>query len=143
MFSTSHIHPMVVHFPIALILTGFVFDVVYLFFKREQCLSKAGLYLMILGTLGAGLAFASGHLFTDELNEGEVARVFNLHENWALITVIVMTLCSIVRIYLMRAGKGQTTLKWVSFGLYLAGAIAVSLTGFMGGNMVYKYIMGI
>jgi len=42
MFEASHIHPMLVHFPIALIMAGFLFDVIFLVFKKEQCLSKAG-----------------------------------------------------------------------------------------------------
>ena len=31
MFDTSHLHPMIVHFPIALITVGFIADVVFLF----------------------------------------------------------------------------------------------------------------
>jgi hypothetical protein len=54
MFNSAHFHPMIVHFPVALILVGFLADVVFLFLKKELCLSKMGLYLMVLGTLKAG-----------------------------------------------------------------------------------------
>jgi uncharacterized membrane protein len=64
MFETSHLHPMIVHFPIALIIVGFFADVVYLFFKDEKCLSKAGFYLMVLGALAAIAAWSTGQLFT-------------------------------------------------------------------------------
>jgi uncharacterized membrane protein len=42
MFTTSHFHPMLVHFPIALIMIGFLAEVISLFVKKEACLSFAG-----------------------------------------------------------------------------------------------------
>jgi uncharacterized membrane protein len=142
MFNTDHLHPMIVHFPVALILIGFLADVVYLFFKKEKCLSKTGFYLMILGTLGAAAAFTTGHLFTSEPAEGEIVKVYSQHETGALITLIIMSIGSIVRIYYVVKKKEETPLKWIVFGLYLLGTIAVSFTGFMGGSMVYDYMMG-
>lgn len=142
MFEASHIHPMVVHFPIALLLLGFLFDFVYLFIKKDHCLSKAGMYLMILGTLGAGVALASGFLFTTALTDGEVAKIYDRHKIGALITLIIMTISASVRIILEVKKKEETSLKWVSFGLYFLGTAAVSFTGLMGGTMVYKYLLG-
>jgi len=134
---------MVVHFPVALIAVGFLFDLAYIFYKKEFCLSRAGFYLMILGTLGAIAAFTSGHLFTDEPTQGAILTVFTKHENAALITLIAMILASIVRTYLVITKKEETPLKWLSFCLYLIGFCAVGFTGFMGGTMVYNYMLGI
>jgi uncharacterized membrane protein len=143
MFDTSHFHPMIVHFPVALIAVGFLLDLAYLFYKKEFCLSKAGFYLMILGTLGAIAAFTTGHLFTDQPTQGEILGAFEKHETAALITMIVMILASIVRLYLVISKKEETNLKWLSFCLYLIGFCAVGFTGFMGGTMVYNYMLGI
>ena len=85
MFDTSHLHPLLVHFPIALIIVGFFADVVFLFFKSEKCLSKTGFYLMVLGALAAIAAWTTGQLFTDEPSQGEIAKVFERHETGALI----------------------------------------------------------
>jgi uncharacterized membrane protein len=142
MFSTSHIHPLVVHFPIALLLVGFLFDAVYLFLKKDRCLSKAGMYLMILGTLGAGVALASGYLFTTPFTDGDIAKIYDRHKMGALLTLIVMFIGTTVRIILAVKQKEETSLKWVSFGLYFLGTVFVSFTGFMGGTMVYQYILG-
>ena len=60
MFNTDHLHPIIVHFPVALIIVGFFAEVASLFFKKEKCLSKTGFYLMMLGTLGAIAAWSSG-----------------------------------------------------------------------------------
>jgi uncharacterized membrane protein len=143
MFETSHFHPMLVHFPVALIAVGFLFDLAYIFYKKEFCLSKAGFFLMILGTLGAIAAYTTGQFFTDHPTQGEILAAFQKHETAALITMIAMILASIVRIYLVMSKKEESSLKWLSFILYLIGFCAVGYTGFMGGTMVYNFMLGI
>jgi uncharacterized membrane protein len=142
MFSTSHLHPMIVHFPIALILVGFLADVVYLFFKEEKCLSKTGFYLMILGALGAIAAWSTGHLFTSEPQEGEIVKVFTQHETGALITMIVMVIGAGLRIYAVASKKEESFLKWIVFAFYCLGFLAVAYTGLKGGSMVYDLMLG-
>jgi len=141
--NTSDLHPMIVHFPIALIIVGFLADVVFLFFKHEKCLSKTGFYLMVLGALGAIAAWATGQLFTYEPSQGEILKVFEKHETGALITMILMVTGAALRIYLVIIRREDTSLKWVVFILYLLAFCTVSFTGFMGGTMVYKYMMPI
>lgn len=57
MFDASHLHPLIVHFLITLLITGFVADTVFLIYKKEPCLSKLGFYLMLAGTLGSEWKF--------------------------------------------------------------------------------------
>jgi uncharacterized membrane protein len=143
MFGTSDFHPMIVHFPIALIMVGFLADVVFLFFRSEKCLSKTGFYLMILGALAAIAAWATGQLFTNKPGQGEILNVFEKHETGALITMILIVIGVALRIYLVIRKQEDTNLKWVVFILYLLAFCSVSFTGFMGGTMVYKYMMPI
>jgi len=51
MFSIEHIHPMIVHFPIALILVGFLAEVVFLFFRKDPLFSILGFWLLCAGAL--------------------------------------------------------------------------------------------
>jgi len=134
---------MIVHFPIALIVVGFLADLFALKFKKEICLSKAGFYLMILGTLGAIFAQITGFFFTNHPESGAIAEVFERHESMALVTVIIMVLGSLLRIYLMQKKKEDTKLQWIVFLFYLAGTISVGLTGFLGGTMVFDYMTGL
>jgi uncharacterized membrane protein len=143
MFNTDHLHPMIVHFPIALITIGFIADIASLFFKSEKCLSKTGFYLMILGTLAAIAAWSTGQLFTDEPTQGEILAVFQKHETGALLTMILMIIGSVFRIWLVIKKKDETQLKWVAFGFYLLAFAAVTFTGFMGGTMVYDFMMSL
>jgi Predicted membrane protein (DUF2231). len=134
---------MIVHFPVALITVGFIAEVVSLFFKSEKCLSKTGFYLMVLGTLAAIAAWSTGQLFTNEPSQGEIVRVFEKHETGALITMILMIIGSAFRIWLVMQKKEETQLKWIAFGFYLLGFAAVTFTGFMGGTMVYNFMIGL
>jgi uncharacterized membrane protein len=132
---------MIVHFPIALIMVGFLAEVVSLFFKSEKCLSKTGFYLLILGTLAALAAWSTGQLFTNEPTQGPVMQIFERHETGGLITMILMLICSAFRIYLVVSRKEETVLKWIAFGIYFLGFSAVAFTGYLGGSMVYDFMM--
>jgi uncharacterized membrane protein len=134
---------MIVHFPVALVITGFLADVFSLFFKNEKCLSKAGFYLMVLGALSAIAAWSTGHLFTNEPTQGAIVEVFNKHETGAFITMILMVTGALIRTYLVVKKKEDSNLKWLVFGIYLLAFCCVSFTGFMGGTMVYNYMMAL
>jgi uncharacterized membrane protein len=142
MFNTDHLHPIIVHFPIALITVGFIAEVASLFSKREKCLSKTGFYLMVLGSLTAIAAWSSGHLFTEVPTQGEILKVFLRHETGAFVTMILIVAGTIFRIWLIVKKKEETHLKWIVFAFYLLAFAAVTFTGFMGGTMVYDFMMG-
>jgi uncharacterized membrane protein len=143
MFNTAHLHPMLVHFPIALITVGFFAEVISLFFKSEKCLSKTGFYLMLIGTLAAIAAWSTGQLFTNEPTQGAILSIFEKHETGAFITMLLMIIGSALRIWLIIKKKEETQLKWVAFGFYFLGFAAVTFTGFMGGTMVYNFMMSL
>jgi uncharacterized membrane protein len=143
MFTTDHLHPMIVHFPIAIISAGFLAEVASLFFRKEKCLSKTGFYLMILGSLAAIAGWASGHLFTEEPTQGEILNVFTKHKTGALITMIMIVAGTLFRIWLITQKKEGTQLKWIVFGFYLLAFATVAYTGYMGGTMVYNFMIGL
>ena len=136
MISTSVLHPMLVHFPIALIIFGFLADISSVFFNKEVCLYRFGFYLLIFGTLAAVAAVLTGLLFTSEMS-GTAGDVKETHELFALITLGTLIVCLIFRIVLKIKDKENTDLKWIVFLLYGLAAISVSITGYYGGSLVY------
>ncbi len=140
MFTTSHFHPMLVHFPIALIMIGFLAEVISLFVKKEACLSFAGFWLLIIGALAALAAYLTGYFFTGEMT-GAAGEIQETHELFAAITLWTMLANAIFRIYLKYSGKENTQLKWIAFAVYAISAVAVSITGFFGGTLVFNYMM--
>jgi uncharacterized membrane protein len=140
MMSASHLHPMLVHFPIALVVFGFLGDIASLIFKKETCLSKIGFYLLIVGTLTAICAWLSGFLFTSEMS-GSAGEIKETHELFALITIVVLIVTSVIRIVLKTKNKEDSKVKWLVLVLYGLAAISVGITGFYGGTLVYNYMM--
>ena len=143
MINSTHFHPMIVHFPIALITIGFFAEILSLFFKNEKCLSKTGFYLMLTGALAAVAAWGTGQLFTSEPAQGAIVAIFEKHETGALITMILMIVGSAFRIWLVIKKKEETSLKWFALAIYFLAFAAVTFTGLMGGTMVYNFMMSL
>jgi len=142
MFSTSHLHPMLVHFPIALVIFGFIAELAFLFFKKEVSLSKMGVYLLTLGTLTALVAWLTGNFFTSEM-DGAAGKMKDLHELFATITLILLIATTALRFMLLILKNINSSLKIISFIMYGLAAVSVSITGFLGGTLVYDYMLGL
>lgn len=141
MFDSTHLHPMTVHFPIVLIILGFLFETYSMFFgKKEACLSKIGFYFMVIGTLAAVCAFFTGDLFTEEL-KGKAGDLEEAHELFAKITMFLMIAATLLRSYIFFIKKENSWGKWLSYILYAIAAISVGITGLLGGTLVYNYMI--
>jgi uncharacterized membrane protein len=140
MFNVSHLHPMLVHFPIALVVVGFLADTVYFFYKKEVCLSKTGFYLLVLGTLGAIAAWLAGFIFTSDMS-GAAGQIRETHKIFASVTVSLLLITSLLRIILLVKKVETPGLKWIAFSLYGLATICVTITGLYGGTLVYDHMM--
>ena len=58
-WSITEIHPLLVHFPIALFSTGLLFDISSYFLEKEE-LETAGFYTMFMGLISSFFAIISG-----------------------------------------------------------------------------------
>jgi uncharacterized membrane protein len=130
---------MLVHFPIALVIVGFLADVTLLIYKKELWLSKAGFFLLVAGTISALFTLISGALFTSEMS-GAAGEVKEKHELLAWITVGLLFATILFRIIILKRTE-SARLKLTAFILYGIAAVAVSVTGFFGGTLVYNYMM--
>lgn len=143
MFDTSHLHPMIVHFPIALLIVGFLSEVVGLVLKKEF-FTKAAFYLLILGTLGVVSAYITGDIAGDGVSEtGQLKNALATHEHAAQLTLWLMVGAAVVRIVLVWMKKFDGVFKYAAFVLFLAGVLSVARTGYYGGELVYKHAAGV
>lgn len=140
MFSIDHVHPMLVHFPIALIYAGFLCELMYLFFRKEQLLFEAGFWLFCAGAITVAAAYASGALLTKELY-GAAGAIQSTHELFAEITTISALVGAAFKIYLKTEKKEGGNLKWIAVAIYLFTVVTVSITGYYGGVLVYDYVI--
>lgn len=140
MFKLEHIHPMLVHFPIVLILTGFLAEVVYLFFRKNNFFREAGFWMLCTGALTVIAAYFSGAFLTKELY-GAAGTIQSIHELFAEFTVFSALIGATIKVYIKIEKKEETVLKWIDFAFYAATTILVCITGYNGGILVYEYLM--
>ena len=144
MIPASHFHPLSVHFPIALITIGFLFDLVYLWYKKEPCMSKTGYYLQILGMLGAIAAWGTGYFIAGSTHiEGEAMEIKEQHDLMATISLVSIIVATLARIILVYQKTENTFYKYIPFGLSVLSVIFITITGFLGGKLVIDFMIGI
>ncbi len=82
-----HLHPMLVHFPIALIFTSVFFDLLYRITKNGD-FQKFGYYLLTLAVLSGVLASGSGILIEDKIESTGISEQhIDDHKGLALATM--------------------------------------------------------
>lgn len=143
MISATHLHAMLVHFPIALLLAGFLSDLLALVTKKPF-FKTAALYLLVLGTLGAVAAYLSGDAAGEGMDEETgLGRALNTHENAALLTLIISIAAAAFRV-VITATKFQPKWGYLASVILFALVIAsVTRTGYYGGELVYKHGAGV
>src|SRR3990170_7245038 len=94
-----NIHPMIVHFPLVLLIFAVLFDVAGLILKKFTWLEKSALLLYLLGTIAAGVAFLTGRAASDGLDIPVIAmRAVNDHADWAEVTLWFFIIYTIIRL---------------------------------------------
>lgn len=139
----TFLHPMVVHFPIALLLVGFVLDLIGLLFKKDLLL-RTGFILLLLGTAGTAVAYFSGERAGDGLAEaGALKQALENHEEAATLSLWLAGLACAVRVLLVATQKMGGNLRWVPAILFGAAALSIVRTGHFGGTLVYNHAAGV
>jgi uncharacterized membrane protein len=137
-------HPLIVHFPIALVLCGtgaFFAARLVRQMPLAATLATLGTWNLCLGGAGVVCAFASGLAATMNLQLGEEARhALALHVKWAATASFFVLLLAVWR----AAGARQEARP---SGLFLAGLIVASAaliaTAYRGGLNVYLFGIGV
>lgn len=133
------LHPLVVHFPIMLLLLAAALQIAALFvFKRE--FGWIVFLMAILGSIGAYLASNVFHPHTTGLSEN-AQRLLLEHELYAQITfwfALVTVLVKGVSVFLKRSWWSEI----LATLLLLVAATAVSITGHHGAELVHKEGVG-
>ncbi len=139
----THLHPMIIHFPIALLFVGFLADAIGLTLKKDFFI-KAGFYLLILGTLGVVAAYLSGNFAGEGVTEvGALKQALETHEDAATLTLWLMIGASLVRVAMVLLKKYAGIYRWVALLIFFLGVASIARTGFYGGELVYKHAAGV
>lgn len=134
----SHpIHPALVHFPVACWSLATITDVVGVF-STINTSQFAGI-LLLIGSLTAILALVAGLIELAKINDDQIMKIANLHMTAGIITWLLYSTSLFLRF------DGNTQLlapNMLNLGLSIIGFISLSITGWLGGTLVYKYQVG-
>ena len=138
---TIPFHPMLVHFPIALLFASVLFDVAS---KALTCdsLREAALWLLGLGLLGGIVAAIAGGQAEGVAEKAGVAEaLIETHETLAYLTLGIMAMLLLSRLLL----RNRFSTRALAAYLVVATIelVAVSATSHTGGNLVYEHGVGV
>lgn len=142
---TEALHPLFVHFPIALLLVATLFKF-FSFWAKGIFLDKPGTILLIAGVVGGWLA-----IYTGELADGIVSRtlcdptVLKDHQNNSYTMIWLFTIAAIVDlIYQFRfLFLPALLVKWLVIILLFIGSGFLIYTGHLGAKLVYEQAAGV
>jgi uncharacterized membrane protein/mono/diheme cytochrome c family protein len=118
----GHFHPLLVHLPIGMLLLAFVLECMMRFQRRVE-LQLAIDWAIRLGTAAAIASAGSGWLLATE--GGFEADLLQQHRYWGIGTVLI---------FLLLIGLRRQKLY---FPVFVAGIIALSITGHLGGSLTH------
>lgn len=150
MMSLPNIHPVVVHFPVALVFTALAVEVASLIARRQVWLERAAALLYGLAAGAAGAAFLAGRQAAGTIGviPARAEAVLSNHADLALWTLVVLGIAAAIRVAASIDNRGRSVSRFSilrAAGL-LVLLIAVGLitrTADLGGSLVYRYGVGV
>lgn len=134
----AHLHPMVVHFPIALFIMGLLFEVVSLLIKHEG-IHKAAVYMYVAAALLTPLVVRTGIWEAEKLSLNH--PLLDQHSQYA-VRLMWFSLMSLPVLWFLNR-EFRKTLRWVFVIVLLISSVLVSIAADKGGRMVYEYGVGV
>jgi uncharacterized membrane protein len=137
-------HPMVVHFPLALIVTAAALLLPARLLRNEALAATLGLvgtWNLCLGAVAALFALATGLAAVAGVHvDAAVHLAISVHLQWAVSSSLALVLLAVWR----GAGSApQSRPSWIFLAVLLAATAALIVTGYRGGLNVYRYGVGV
>ncbi|RUV85535.1 MAG: hypothetical protein EOQ55_01825 [Mesorhizobium sp.] len=138
----QHVHPILVHFPIVLIYTLVVIDLVALAGSNAVTMRSGVGTISTFVAIAAGLfAVATWFFGGMALDYAEAAGfssgVAEIHESLGTISAFTFLSWGLVRLALWVRNRELGTLALAIPAIEIAGAALVTVTGYYGGQLVY------
>ncbi|WP_101948545.1 DUF2231 domain-containing protein [Mycobacterium sp. 3519A] len=131
------IHPMLIPFPLGLLATAVVFDIVYLVTDRPGFAVASG-YMIGAGIIGGLLAAPFGWIDWFKIPAGTRAKSIGLVHGLGNVVVVVLFAVS----WLLRVSNGWDPTAWALACSFVAVVLAVA-TAWMGGELVERLGVGV
>jgi uncharacterized membrane protein len=140
-----NVHPLVIHFPIVLVMAAAVVDVVDVAFERSPWLKAATTTLYFTGAISLIVAFVTGtQAGSTVLVPGMAYPVLAEHRLWALITMTSCIVVAALRLVVLRGDGARSRKRSLALlGIGLVSVVLVQQTAERGARLVYEFGTGI
>ncbi len=138
-------HPLVIHFPIALVITAAVADLVDVAFDRSPWLRVATTTLYITAAISLIVAYVTGlQAAATVLIPGMAHPVIAEHRQWALVTMGYCIGIAALRLLVLRGDSGRSRKRRLALlGIGLVSVVLIQQTAERGARLVYEYGTGV
>ena len=134
------LHPLVVHFPIALLTAAGVVDFVGLLWRQSRSVRDAATWLYLAGTAFALIAYFTGRSGVETMVlSAQAEAAVNLHENWAFRTAWFFAFFVSLRLAVSFILPPRSIILIGAFLAGLAGLVMLFETAEHGALLVYHY----
>ena len=135
------IHPMIVPFPIGLWVFSLIADVIYLWRGNPVWRDYIAFYALLGGIIGAAAAAVPGLVDWLSLKNPRVVKIANWHARLNVIALLVFAASFYLR---TRGGSALVSGSYnIPIALSVFGVILISISGYLGGEMVFKHGVGV
>jgi uncharacterized membrane protein len=140
-----NLHPLIIHFPIALLFAAALVDLVDAVFERPAWLGSGAASLYLAGALAAVAAYLTGRQAAATVFVPGMAHpIIEDHRAWALVTVWYVGVVAGVRVSAVLAGFPRTRAhRVVLLTAALIGVLFLEQTAERGARLVYEHGVGV
>jgi uncharacterized membrane protein len=149
--SLPNLHPLLIHFPIALFTFGLGLDVALVAYWRSAWLDRAATLVQVAGALSSAVAAASGKLAANAIELAlapEAQERLGLHSDWAFFAVVLLFVAAGLRFDASWRDRAESAPRLhrgrrLALAAGLVAAAALLWTASYGGALVYLSGVGV
>ncbi len=131
------IHPMLIPFPIGLLVFSFIADLIYLWRGNPIWRDYVAFYTLLGGIIGAAAAAIPGLIDWATLTDRAAVKVANWHARVNIVTLVIF-----IGSFYLRTTSGAAwfpKLPMLPVFVSLVGMIGLSIAGWLGGQLVFRH----
>ncbi len=140
-----NLHPLIIHFPIALLFSAALIDSVGMVLKNQEVWRRAAMGLYVGGMVAVIVAYFTGEAAADSVFlPTEANALLTEHSDLGHYVLYFFCVYGIVRglLYYMKL-DAKGIIRTASYVVGLGGAVLVWVTADHGGQLVYEYGVGV
>ena len=135
-----NLHPLIVHFPIVLLLLAMIAQLAVLFFPKNNQLKWLAFLFLLTGCIGTFIAIQTAvHISGDA--DDKALEIFETHQRFGNLTLWFSLAATIIRFATLKWFK-KKAVEIILTILLITISVFVTITGHHGAQLVHIYDVG-